>query len=280
MTTGFAKVLVSHPGRQHSHQAALALERAGRLAGYWAGVPSRPGQQRGIAGWMARHAHRYAPVDLPEERARWLPVAVVLRRLGRTLPIRKEQVIDFLACRAFDRQVAKQLGRAGARAVLACEISALDTFRAAKRVGMVTILDAPSFHYAVQDRVTPVAEWLWLHERIVDVKRAEIALADHVITVSELARAGYVDGGVSDARVHAVAVGADTRLFSPGGTGDRELSAPCTFVFAGATIHRKGLDVLLEAFAELRRRYPRKARLVVVGPRSDSHAIIREVLAR
>ena len=34
------KVLVTHPGRQHSHQAALALAEAGMLAGYWAGVPS------------------------------------------------------------------------------------------------------------------------------------------------------------------------------------------------------------------------------------------------
>jgi hypothetical protein len=267
-------VLVSHPGRQHSHQAALALERAGRLAGYWAGVPSRPGQYRGIAGWMARHAHRYAPVDLPDERARWLPVAVVLRRLGRALPVRAEQVVDFAACRAFDRQVAGGIGRAGAGAVLACEISALDTFRAAKRVGMVTILDAPSFHHAVQDRATPAAEAPWLHERIVNVKRAEIALADHVITVSDLARAGYVEAGVPDARVHAVAVGADTRLFHPGAGGARDLSAPCTFLFTGATIHRKGIDVLLQAFAELRRSHPGAARLVVVGPRGDSHALL------
>jgi hypothetical protein len=27
------RVLVTHPGRQHSHQAALALDRAGLLAG-------------------------------------------------------------------------------------------------------------------------------------------------------------------------------------------------------------------------------------------------------
>lgn len=277
MTAGGRKVLISHPGRQHSHQAAQAFERAGRLAGYWAGVPSRPGQQRGITGWMARRAHRYAPVDLPDERARWLPVAVVLRRLGRALPVRAEQVVDFAACRAFDRQVAGDVGRAGAGAVLACEISALETFRTAKRLGMITILDAPSFHFSIQDRVTPVAETPWLHERIVSVKRAEIALADHVLTVSELARAGYVETGVPADRVHAVAVGADTRLFHPGADGTRVLSAPCTFLFAGATIHRKGIDVLLQAFAELRQHHPGAARLVVVGPRGDSHALFERL---
>lgn len=275
MMAGSGKVLVSHPGRQHSHQAAMALERAGMLAGYWAGVPSRESQQDSIPGWMRRRLPRYAPADLPDERARWLPAAVVLRRFGRAMPAGVEQAIDFLACRAFDWQVAAQLGRAGAAAVVACEISALDTFRAAKRIGMKTILDAASVHYAVQDRVTPVAEAQWLHRRIVDVKKAEIALADHVLTVSELARAGYVEAGVHASRVHAVALGADTRLFHPGEQAKaRDFSGPCTFLFAGATIHRKGIDVLLEAFRTLQEKLPGRARLVVVGPRGDSHALL------
>jgi len=274
MTAGSGKVLVSHPGRQHSHQAAMALERAGILAAYWAGVPSRESQQASMPDWTRRRLHRYAPVDLPDARARWLPAAVGLRRLGRVLPAGLEQAIDFLACRAFDWQVAGQLGRAGASAVVACEISALDTFRAAKKRGMQTILDAASVHYAVQDRVTPVAEARWLHRRIVGVKQAEIALADHVLTVSELARTGYVEAGVPASRVHAVALGADTRLFEPGAGGARDLSGPCTFLFAGATIHRKGIDVLLEAFGTLQKKLPGRARLVVVGPRGDSHALL------
>ena len=274
MTAGRGKVLVSHPGRQHSHQAAMALERAGMLAAYWAGVPSRDSQQRSIPEWLRRRLHRYATVDLPDERARWLPAAVILRRLGRMMPVGVEQAIDFFACRVFDWQVAARLGEAGASAVVACEISALDTFRAAKKRGMPTILDAASVHHAVQDHVTPVAEAGWLHAQIVGVKDAEIALADHVLTVSELARAGYVEAGVPAARVHAVALGADTKLFNPGTASVRDLSGPCTFLFAGATIHRKGIDVLLEAFGAVQKKLPGKARLVVVGPRGDSHALL------
>ena len=268
------KVLVSHPGRQHSHQAAMALERAGMLAAYWAGVPSRANEHSFVPAWIRRRLHRYAPVYLPDAQARWLPVAVVLRRLGRAMPQGIDQTIDFLACRAFDWRVAGKLGRSGASAVVACEISALDTFRAAKKLGMKTILDAASVHYAVQDRVTPVAEAGWLHQRIVGVKRAEIELADHVLTVSEMARAGYVEAGVPASRVHAVALGADTWLFDAGVFGARDLSGPCTFLFAGATIRRKGIDVLLEAFGTVQRKLPGRARLVVVGPRGDSHALL------
>jgi glycosyltransferase involved in cell wall biosynthesis len=254
----------------------MALHRAGRLAGYWAGVPSRQAQTWWIPQRIRHRLIRYAPVDLPDALASWLPVAVVLRRLGRAMPERIDQAIDYQACRAFDRQVAGRLGRAGASAVVACEISALDTFRAAKRLGMRTILDAASVHYSVQDRVCPRAELDWLHRRVVEVKKAEIELADHVLTVSELARKGYVDAGVPAARVHAVALGADTRLFTPapGAMHGLDATQPFRFLFAGATIFRKGIDLLLEAFRAVDRRLPGAARLVVVGPRGECHALL------
>ena len=85
------KVLVTHPGRQHSHQAALALEKAGLLAGYWAGVP-------------ASGFRRYAPVPLDPARTVWFPWTPALR------PDRAPAA-DFAACRLFDRWAARRLGQ-------------------------------------------------------------------------------------------------------------------------------------------------------------------------
>lgn len=252
----------------------MALHRAGWLAGYWAGVPSRQEHAWWIPRLVHRRVIRYAPVGLPDALARWFPVAVVLRRLGRPMPKAIEQAVDYLACRAFDRHVAAWLGRAGASAVVACEISALDTFRAARRLGMKTILDAASVHHSVQDRVCPPAEADWLHRRIVKVKNAEIELADHVITVSELARGGYVKAGVPADRVHTVPLGADTRLFNPGDARNGSAGRPFAFLFVGATILRKGIDVLLEAFCAVDGRLPGAACLLVVGPRGESHALL------
>jgi glycosyltransferase involved in cell wall biosynthesis len=275
VNAGGAGVLVSHPGRQHSHQAAMALHRAGRLAGYWAGIPSCEEQGGWIPAAMRRSLIPYSPTNLPVERTRWLPIAVALRRVSRPLPVTTAQVVDYLACRAFDKQVAHGLERAHIAAVMACEISARDTFRMAKRLGLKTILDAASVHYAVQDRVCRPLEPGWLHRRVVAVKQAEIELADHVLTVSELARAGYIEAGVPAARVHAVALGADTRLFTPR-QGDPDRAKQCTFVFAGATIYRKGIDVLLEAF----RTVERAARLVVIGPRGECHGLVERAAGR
>ena len=249
----------------------MALEEAGLLAGYWAGVPSRDRQQRWIPAALRARLHRYGDVELPDAKARWLPLPVVLRRMSRAAPAPLAQRIDFLACRAFDWQVAASLRGLRPAALMACEISALSSFRAARAVGTKTILDAASVHFAVQDRVTPRAEGAWLHDRIVAVTRAEIALADHVLTVSPLAREGYVAAGCAPQRVHEVTVGADIRLFSPGETMPGP-DGPCVFVFAGATTHRKGVDWLLEAFLEVDRRLPQRSRLVFAGPRGDAHA--------
>jgi len=290
------KILITHPGRQHSHQAAVALERAGMLAGYWAGVPAVAAQARRVPAWLRRRFARYAPVPLDPRRVRWFPATPALRRLGDAfLPRAAAARVDLLACRLFDRWAAAGLRHGGVDAVIACEISALATFRAARRLGIATILDAPSLHHRAQDRLHGTTDPPGLHRRITRIKDQEIALADQVLTVSSLARDTYVEAGVPADRVHAVTLGADLELFTPAapdpeaiarrGSGDDGF----LFLFCGATIHRKGFDLLLEAFdrlgaelpaelpAELAAELPAEPaapRLRVVGPRGDAAGLL------
>jgi glycosyltransferase involved in cell wall biosynthesis len=267
------KVLITHPGRQHSHQAALALERAGMLAGYWAGVPAVAEQARRVPASLRRRFARYAPVPLDPRRVRWFPLTPALRRLGDAmLPPGAAARADLLACRLFDRWAAAALPRAGVDAVIACEISALATFRAARRLGIVTILDAPSLHHRAQDRLHGTTDPAGLHRRIARVKDEELALADQVLTVSGLARDTYLDAGLPPARVHALMLGADLELFTPGDE-PRLAGAGFTFLFCGATLRRKGFDVLLQAFDRVAAEVP-AARLRVVGPRGDAASML------
>ncbi len=281
------RVLVTHPGRQHSHQAALALEQAGMLAGYWSGVPALAAQARHLPAWARRRFDRYAPVPLDPRRARWFPATPALRRLGDALlPPAGAARLDLLACRLFDRWAAAGLARAAATtaattanidAVIACEISALATFRAARRLGIATILDAPSLHHATQDRLHGTTDPPDLHRRITRIKDREIALADQVLTVSDLARDTYLAAGVPAGQVHAVMLGADLELFTPrpaagapaGRGGDSDSDDAFRFLFCGATIRRKGFDLLLAAFDRVAGAAP-AARLRVVGPRGDA----------
>ncbi len=264
-------VLVTHPGRQHSHQAALALDAAGLLAGYWSGVPSGTEQGWFVPRPLWRRLIRYAPVALPPHLTRWAPVAPLLRQAAHRLPKSVAQEIDYAACRIFDRQAARRLARLPVAkrpsAVLACEISARETFSVARRLGIRTWLDAPSIHHLAQDRLHGTSDSAGLHARIAAVKNREIELADAIITVSNLARATYLDAGVEPARVHDVPLGADLELFAPP-TDESVRGAGTVFLFAGAPIVRKGFDLLREAFARVIAAEP-SATLRAVGPRGD-----------
>jgi glycosyltransferase involved in cell wall biosynthesis len=74
--------------------------------------------------------------------------------------------------------------------------------------------------------------------------------ADEVWAYSDHVRGVYLDAGVPAEKVHVVPLGVDPEVFRPGleplplppGPGFR-------FLFVGGTIHRKGIDILLEAFA-------------------------------
>lgn len=261
-------VLVTHPGRQHSHHAALALQKAGLLAGYWAGVPSLEKHGRFVPRSLWGRLVPYAPVPLDPSRVRCTPWVPGLRRLGDRLPRGAAQEVDLAACRLFDRWVARHLPQTGASAVIACEISAATTFRAARTQGITTLLDAPSIHWTAQDRLHGTLDAPDLHRRIIEVKEEEIAAADHILTVSELARQTYLEAGISAEKVHAVPLGADLSLFRPDGIQEAPRDG-FVFLFAGASIHRKGFDLLLEAFAQVVAEVP-DACLRVVGPQGDS----------
>ncbi|HEV8630107.1 MAG TPA: glycosyltransferase family 4 protein [Thermoanaerobaculia bacterium] len=237
------------------------------LAGYWAGVPSLAEHSR----WVPRRLwRRYAPLPLPHELVRSAPWTPALRRLGDRLPPALARQVDFLACRLFDRWAAFHLASSEADAIIACEISALATFRAARRRGMTTLLDAPSIHHLAQDRMQPTLDPPGLHRRLAAVKDAEIALADHVLTVSQLARDSYLQAGVAPARVHALPLGADPALFAAveGPELEPRDERSFVFLFAGASIRRKGFDLLLAAFEKVIEASP-SARLRVFGPAGD-----------
>lgn len=247
------------------------------LAGYWSGVPAVAAGRLALPRALRERFLRYPPLPLDPGRAKSAPWIPALRRVSAwLLPRAAAAWADFWACRLFDRWAAARLGDAPADAVIACEISALAIFRAAKRRGMTTILDAPSLHHRTQDRLHGTTDSARLHRRITAVKDREIELADHVLTVSDLARDTYVAAGAPAAKVHAVTLGADLELFRPRAATEAQDSAGCVFLFAGAAIRRKGFDLLVQAFAAVAAEEP-GVELRIVGPRGDEFGRLEDL---
>lgn len=245
------------------------------LAGYWSGVPSLERHGRFVPRGLWDRLMRYEPLTIQEYLCRWIPAPVLIRNISRRLFSGElGNRFDYFACRVFDRRVSRELNHVNASAVSACEISALNTFQKAKSLGWKTILDAPQVHHLMLDRCLPQTEGNRLHERIRRVKDAEIGLADHIITVSELARQSYIEGGSQPEKVHCVELGADVDLFrSQKGNGPKS-EGPCRFIFAGAVSFRKGVDILIESFRSLRARRD-DVELMFAGPAGDAYSVLK-----
>jgi glycosyltransferase involved in cell wall biosynthesis len=248
-------VLVVHPGRQHSHQLARALASSGMLAGYWAGVPLGKPERTIIPNWIWERYFKYDSFELPRSQVHAAPMTPIARRIaGKLLPLAWAVDVSHRIDAAFDAWSARLLERSDSAPdlVVCYENAALATFRMARSRGAKTVLDAASVHHRWQDRSSRYRESARAHARITARKDAELALADYVITCSELARASYVAGGVAPERVTAVPLGVDLDRFAPDTKEENVTDVTrCHFVFAGQPSRLKGLDTLLEASARL-----------------------------
>lgn len=261
--------LVCHPGRQHSNHLALALDEVGWLAAYISGVPAGQHSDYRVPKWLWRKVIRYPPVPISRSKTRWNPVAPVALRLGRAIPaVHAATKVEYVGYRLFDLWAARQLTMYRPDAVVAYENAALRTFRAAKQLGIRTVLDAAAIHHIEQDRTISYRESLTHHHQICRNKDAEVELADLVITCSDYAKSTYAAAGVPEKKIAAVPLGADLNLFCPIPSKARRGAA--TFLFVGATSHRKGIDLLCEALSNIAER-GRVAELRIVGPVSDTH---------
>jgi glycosyltransferase involved in cell wall biosynthesis len=91
------------------------------------------------------------------------------------------------------------------------------------------------------------------------------ARADRVWVPSAYVRNGYIEAGMPPNVIEVVPNGVDLERFTPEGQA-RELprQAGCTFLFVGGSIWRKGVDVLLEAWAE------------AFGPDDDVQLVVKD----
>ena len=252
-------ILVTHPGRQHAHQLTHALYRAGLLDAFWTGVPTAAPATKGPLYRLLARASPQPTTELPGAVVRHFYVAPLVRRAAGALCAPPQAAAWRHRGQGwFDRWCAARLP-ATPDAVVCYENAARDTFRRAKQQGAATILDAASFHHEWQDAVYEPLETEAVHAAINARKDEEIALADHILTVSELARDSYVKAGVPPQQVTAVPMGADLAAFQRSGERHSARKAPAaaqeegdfTFLFAGHASHRKGVDVLLAASRRL-----------------------------
>jgi glycosyltransferase involved in cell wall biosynthesis len=244
------RVLIAHPGRQHSHQAALALLEAGYLDCYATGIPVSKDQVGRAGQHLLRKYSLYDDIDIPVHLAKLNMIMPITNRLlARHLPEYFSGPMLYESHRMFDRWVAKLIAQRPVDAVIAYENSAIHTFEAAKRSGVTCILDAASLHRVEQDRYYESALPRVYKARVDRLKDRELSLADFVFTASDLAAKSYVINANCGNRIKTILLGANIDRFKPALAGSSRSAShePFTFAFVGSTPARKGFDLILDS---------------------------------
>jgi glycosyltransferase involved in cell wall biosynthesis len=230
------KISISATNPCHLYPLALELARREALGAYYSGYPAwklNDKEQINVRTHSLRTTIVYGLLKLPE---RFRPAAKSLFRWQD---------------HGFDRWTGAHL--ASADFVHAMPGQALHTFRAAKGLGVRTVLNHAT---------GPVRAWVKIMEpeyrrvglKLTDVcpyddayftrEDEEYALADWHCAASSVVRQQLIDLGIDAKRIWQVPYGADARVFHANG---RSTPKEFRIVFAGQLGVRKGLPTMLEA---------------------------------
>jgi glycosyltransferase involved in cell wall biosynthesis len=284
-------VVVTHPGSQQVYETVRGLQDAGMLHRFLASVywtHDRPD---------ARLPYRYLPRPLRSAavrglRKRWHPgikpryvreipspfltmrgISIALERAG----LARYAGIERLGDAWFDRAAASWIGqRSNVSQVHAFEGEALYTFRAARRLGMKTVLDAPAAHEynlrlcaaeaAAQGVAAPVR--FGSATRV----RRERALADVVVSPSPFVSRCLIEHGVPEGKVAQIPFGVDVDQFTP--VNERPAGSTFRLLYVASINVRKGTRYLLQAWRDLNLPH---AELIIAGtPDASGRALLRE----
>jgi glycosyltransferase involved in cell wall biosynthesis len=266
MPLDLPRTIIAHPGRQHSHQTALALQEGGMLERYLTSVwyqPNRfpysvvryiPGNvRRSILSELKKRS--FEPLDLSQVETYpfWKLLYTLARKVHSRQAVSERSIHKFN--RDVDEWVAGKLSGMKFDLFIGYEVSALECFRVCKQKGIPSILDLAAEHWTLQERMIEEEALLDnplinidsnLLKDIREIKEQELLLADFILTPSSSAKESLIKGGLNKQKVIQIPYGVDLSLFRPEQMYKR--SGRFTVLYVGAITARKGLKYLLEAF--------------------------------
>ena len=242
------KISFSATNPCHLYDMARELHRQGALGRYYSGYPRwklDPPEDFPVLARSARTLATYAALRLPHG----------LRPADHRLFRWQDE--------GFDKAVARALGGDPSQMLHALPGQALETFRAAHREGITTILN---------HACGPVRQQLALLEeeyRRAGIEQAahhsfnasylareaaEYSLADRHCVASSVVRRQLLAAGIPEEKIWIVPYGADPARFHPPESGDRR--DPLKVVYAGQMTLRKGLRIALAGLRSVRNSVP------------------------
>lgn len=267
------KVLLAHPGTQHSHHLARELEKRQLLDAFWTGVAFAGnsaaaalarflGHMPGLGGLSSRIVEGVPRGTIHTAQLVELRALLRLRRGGDSLAVLHERNATF-------QEAIPDAALAHCDAIIGFDTSSWQLAHRSSRQGKTFYLDRTIAHPAVLDRLMldlsrKYPDWVGaLAPRpaaIIAAENTEHAQARRIVVGGSFARGTLIDEGIAPERIVVNPYGVDWNRFSMAISASTR--RPFRFLYVGSVIARKGVPVLLEAW---RRLAPRDAELLIVG---------------
>lgn len=237
-------ITLAATGKFHFVDLAKQMYRLGVLANYFTGYPKWKLRSASFPPGVVRYVPFLHSAYMLSQRWNWLP-PVVSREL------------DYLDRRHFDQTVTRALTPCDVyTAISSCGLA---SGQAAQRLGAKYVCDRGSTHIQTQNELlrAEYARWkapyLEVDPRVMEREMAEYDLADLITVPSGFAKTSFIRNGIDGKKVAVVPYGVDLSQFQSVAEPDPD---KFVVVFVGGLNLRKGIQYLLQAFAELR--VPRK----------------------
>jgi len=266
------KVVISHPGRQHSHQTAYALQEGDMLAKYFTSCWYKPKLfpfnllmclPDCLKEKIRRplHSRYFRPLD--PQYVHQMPAYEIFGRIRNFLRVdRHNQTVHWINSK-FDKYISKKLKKLKFDIFIGYEDATLDSFTTAKKLGKFCILDLAISHFSFESKFISrcgESDLEPISEDIIHRKTLEIELADLIFVPSRFVKRTLVESNVPESKIRIIPYGYDNSIFQPKETYND--TKTFTVLFVGSAIHRKGVPFLLKAFKELQLEH---AKMVIVG---------------
>jgi len=185
----------------------------------------------------------------------------VLNRATKRKPSKRH-----LSSKLTDRLVSRQLKNGGNIFIGESGIC-IESFKRAKKLGYITIVDRTNTHILHQNRIWENelrkhgACWKPNSERVTACHLAEYEAADYIFVLSSFAKKTFLENGIQPEKVILLPSGINTQLFKP----CEVTKNPRQVIFCGGISLKKGAHHLLEAAINVQ---SRGVKVVLLGSTS------------
>ena len=261
------RILVSHSVKQHVHQLCYGLQEQGRLQKFITGVWYKPHHWlvgnlvkvlSNISPSFERQARKRYFEPLREDLVEIYPFPELTRLLlTRIFKPKHDFKWLFIAEIYFDRYVSRRIRKLNPDIFISYEQGSLESFKTARRLGKITILDLALVHH---NRIIELRNQFDLlrygilegdafFEKANRIKEERLQHVDYIFTLSEMAKETLLKAGIEEKRIFLLYLGFEPKNFTP--RTHYPLTGPFRILYVGAIMESKGIALILEAVKRL-----------------------------